>query len=114
MPALSPIMATRAARSAHREVPAGGRSRLLRQINELLPDGVREVTYRQFDYWVSNGYITIGTPNPGSGGRRELSEAEILAVVAMATRISELEAELNVIASGEFFKREVTRELVAL
>jgi hypothetical protein len=50
------------------------------------PDALRAVgnriTYRQLDYWIRTGAITIGDGRrPGSGNRRTFTPAEIRALV---------------------------------
>lgn len=36
-----------------------------------------DITYRQLDYWIREGYVEpLGEPTPGSGNRREFSESE--------------------------------------
>lgn len=46
------------------------------------------VTYRQYDYWVSCGYVKVaGDPNPGSGRPRQITEAEVAVLRLMGVLV---------------------------
>lgn len=60
-------------------------------------------TYRQIDYWLRQGYITIEDAPSGSGNHRHFTRQEVLAIEYMIRRLREAEKILTDLASGELW-----------
>lgn len=62
------------------------------------------ITYRQVDYWIRSGRITIGDTTRGSGSRRTFTRVEVAALIAyvdVCERHALLRAQL---ASGQVWR----------
>lgn len=80
---------------------------------ELITTLEGRITYRQLDYWIRNGWVTVSGPADGSGSRRRLTEAEALAVADLVDeyeRIKQLSARLT---SGEYFVERLAHHRAA-
>ena len=65
------------------------RSRISRK--ETGWDDVRDIpgiTYRQFDYWCSRGYVRFARENEGSGHVRALTESELRVIALMVQLVA--------------------------
>jgi hypothetical protein len=59
------------------------------------------ITYRQLDYWIRTGAITIGdTRNPGSGNRRRFSPVEVAALNDFVDMYERVREASDLIADG--------------
>jgi hypothetical protein len=71
------------------------------RLTALLDD--LSLTYRQLDYWIRTGRITLENPASGSGSRRWLTVAEANAIAALADEVAELRRRDAAVRSGQFF-----------
>lgn len=78
---------------------------LLAKINFLVPETMPPISYRQFDHWLRAGYITISGPAKGSGTARTATDEEMRAIADVAIRLYELDAAIEEVTSGEYFKK---------
>ena len=64
------------------------------------------VTYRQLDYWIRQGAVTLehqDTATPGSGGRREFTASDVSALMKIAALQRTANQILRDLASGELW-----------
>lgn len=64
------------------------------------------VSYRQLDYWLRTGWITIGDDTPGSGFRRGFTHEQALAIVRLVARYTAARREIAKIRSGVAWREE--------
>lgn len=61
------------------------------------------ITYRQLDYWIRHGWITLDDNGAGSGTRRNPTDAEWHATIDVARQLAELDRQYEEIRSGRYF-----------
>jgi hypothetical protein len=67
------------------------------------------VTYRELDYWIRTGRITIRGDVTGSGLRREIADDETQAIAVMVTEYRRAQAIIDRVRSGEVYAEALTR-----
>ena len=65
-----------------------------------------QATYRMLDYWARQGRIDIG-PNPGTGNWRQLSDAEVCAILDVVAENQRLAALSEFLRSGDFYRERL-------
>jgi DNA-binding transcriptional MerR regulator len=58
------------------------------------------ITYRQLDYWLRKGYITMTNPVRGSGTHRRFTDDELEALRELMQRYTAAQREIAEIADG--------------
>jgi DNA-binding transcriptional MerR regulator len=61
------------------------------------------ISYRQLDYWIRHGWITLDDNGAGSGTRRNPTEAEWHATIDVARQLADLDRQYEEIRSGRYF-----------
>jgi DNA-binding transcriptional MerR regulator len=83
------------------------------------PNGAVEVakrvgiSYRQMDYWLRTGVITIESDSSGSGSRRVFTPEEEAALKEMVDEMRQAEQVLERCRSGEVYHHELRMANVA-
>ena len=70
------------------------------------------ITWRQLDYWIRRGWVTLDTPGKGgSGNRRTIHPAEAAAINDTATAYATARQLLADIAAGDYYADALRRRL---
>lgn len=69
------------------------------------------MTYRQLDYWLRKGMISLSTSAQGSGSRRVVTPIEAEAIKAVVAELAAIAKRTAFLRSGDFFEAKIN-ELV--
>lgn len=97
-PASLATLAASAENRAPVSTPSGPRS-----AQALVAASGGRLTYRQLDYWIRVGWVTIECEASGSGSQRVFTDAEWQAVLDVVDEYERIHAQFERVRTGQFF-----------